>query len=109
VKGEYLTRGEREGKAQARRRVYLSDVRKRKVVEREAGGKGHSCSPHGGLCEGLARIFLPRNERAGTEPRQFPGFLSGLGKVSRQTGSTTAPCPFLRIRRTLLIDDLFFQ
>jgi len=32
-----LTRGEREGKAEPRRRVYLSDVRKRQVVEGEAG------------------------------------------------------------------------
>ena len=32
-----LTRGEREGTAEPRRRVYLSDVRKRKVVEGEAG------------------------------------------------------------------------
>ena len=32
-----LTRGEREGKAMARRRVYLSDVRKRKVLAGEAG------------------------------------------------------------------------
>ena len=31
------TRGEREGKARARRRVYLSDVRKRQVVAGEAG------------------------------------------------------------------------
>jgi hypothetical protein len=36
-KQECLTRGEREGKAQPRRRVYLSDVRKRKVVAGEAG------------------------------------------------------------------------
>jgi IS5 family transposase len=34
-----LTRGEREGKAQPRRRVYLSDVRKRQVV---AGETGHA-------------------------------------------------------------------
>lgn len=32
-----LTRGERTGKAQPRRRVYLSDVRTRKVVEGAAG------------------------------------------------------------------------
>lgn len=32
-----LTRGEREGKAQPRRRVYLSDVRKRQVVAGDAG------------------------------------------------------------------------
>jgi hypothetical protein len=32
-----LSRGEREGKAQKRRRVYLSDVRKAKVVAGEAG------------------------------------------------------------------------
>ena len=32
-----LTRGEREGTAEPRRRVYLSDVRKRKVVEGAAG------------------------------------------------------------------------
>ena len=32
-----LTRGERTGKAQPRRRVYLSDVRKRKVVAGAAG------------------------------------------------------------------------
>ncbi len=32
-----LTRGEREGKAQPRRRVYLSDVRKRQVVAGSAG------------------------------------------------------------------------
>jgi IS5 family transposase len=36
-KNECLTKGEREGKAQPRRRVYLSDVRKRKLVEGEAG------------------------------------------------------------------------
>jgi hypothetical protein len=35
--GECLTRGEREGKAMARRRVYLSDVRKRQVLSGEAG------------------------------------------------------------------------
>ncbi|MBM3890736.1 MAG: transposase [Verrucomicrobia bacterium] len=33
-----LTPGEREGKAQPRRRVYLSDVRKKKVMAGEAGG-----------------------------------------------------------------------
>jgi len=32
-----LTRGEREGKAQPRRRVYLSDVRKAKILAGEAG------------------------------------------------------------------------
>jgi len=37
-RNECLTRGEREGKAQPRRRVYLSKVRKRKVVGGEAGG-----------------------------------------------------------------------
>lgn len=36
-RADCLTRGEREGKAEPRRRVYLSDVRKRKVVEGEAG------------------------------------------------------------------------
>lgn len=36
---ECLTPGEREGKAQPRRRVYLSDVRKRRVV---AGAAGHA-------------------------------------------------------------------
>jgi IS5 family transposase len=36
-RGKCLTRGEREGKAMARRRVYLSDVRKAKVVAGEAG------------------------------------------------------------------------
>lgn len=36
-KEECLTPGEREGKAQPRRRVYLSDVRKEKVVTGEAG------------------------------------------------------------------------
>lgn len=34
---ECLTRGERRGKAKARRRVYLSDARKRRVVAGEAG------------------------------------------------------------------------
>lgn len=34
---ECLTRGEREGTAQPRRRVYLSDVRKRQVLAGEAG------------------------------------------------------------------------
>ena len=34
---ECLTKGERHGKAMARRRVYLSDVRKRKVLAGEAG------------------------------------------------------------------------
>jgi len=32
-----LTRGEREGKAMPRRRVYLSDVRKRQVLSGQAG------------------------------------------------------------------------
>jgi len=36
-KAECLTTGERHGKAKARRRVYLSDVRKRKVLAGEAG------------------------------------------------------------------------
>ena len=36
-RADCLTRGEREGTAEPRRRVYLSDVRKRKVVEGEAG------------------------------------------------------------------------
>jgi IS5 family transposase len=36
-KAECLTKGEREGKAMPRRRVFLSDVRKRKVVAGEAG------------------------------------------------------------------------
>jgi hypothetical protein len=35
--GQCLTRGEREGKAMPRRRVYLSDVRKAKVLAGEAG------------------------------------------------------------------------
>lgn len=35
--GQCLTSGEREGSAMARRRVYLSDVRKRKVMAGEAG------------------------------------------------------------------------
>ncbi len=37
VREKCLTRGEREGKAKPRRRVYLSDVRKRKVVAGEQG------------------------------------------------------------------------
>lgn len=36
-RSECLTPGEREGKAMARRRVYLSDVRKRRVLAGEAG------------------------------------------------------------------------
>ena len=43
-RADCLTRGEREGKAEPRRRVYLSDVRKRKVLEGAAGRawrKGH--------------------------------------------------------------------
>ena len=34
---DQFTAGEREGKAMARRRVYLSDVRKRRVLRGEAG------------------------------------------------------------------------
>ncbi len=37
LKDKCLTPGERKGKAMARRRVYLSDVRKRKVLAGEAG------------------------------------------------------------------------
>jgi IS5 family transposase len=36
-KGQCLTPGEREGKARARRRVYLSDVRKAKILAGQAG------------------------------------------------------------------------
>jgi len=36
-KGECLTKGERQGKAEARRRVFLSDVRKERIVSGEAG------------------------------------------------------------------------
>ena len=37
---ECLTRGERKGKALPRRRVYVSDVRKAKILAGEGGDRG---------------------------------------------------------------------